>query len=48
MKHKELFERLTKLEEPLDFLEKENKYLKDCLAFYENHKNSRNSSIQPS
>lgn len=48
MKYKELLDRLVKLEARLDFLEKENKYLKQRLAFYENPKNSRNSSIPPS
>jgi len=47
MKYKELLDRLVKLGARLDFLEKENKYLKQRLAFYENPKNNRNSSIPP-
>ncbi len=55
MKYKELLERFTRLESRLDFLEKENKklveeniFLKGRLTFYENPKNSRNSSMPPS
>jgi len=55
MKYKELLERFTRLESRLDFLEKENKklveeniFLKERLTFYENPKNSRNSSMPPS
>ena len=48
MKYRELLNRLSKLELHLDSLKKENALLKERLAFYENPKNSRNSSIPPS
>jgi len=48
MNYRELLNRLSKLEARLDFLEKENALLKERLSFYENPKNSRNSSIPPS
>lgn len=43
-----LIRRLDALEDKVDTLEKENAFLKDRLAKYENPKNSRNSSIPPS
>lgn len=43
-----LIERLETLEKKVATLEKENSFLKERLAKYENPKNSRNSSIPPS
>jgi transposase len=43
-----LIRRLEALEKKVETLEKENAFLKDRLAKYENPKNSRNSSIPPS
>ena len=43
-----LIRRLDALEDKVDTLEKENAFLKDRLAKYENPKNSRNSSLPPS
>jgi transposase len=43
-----LIRRLEALEKKVDTLEKENAFLKERLAKYENPKNSRNSSMPPS
>lgn len=43
-----LIRRLEALEKKVDYLEKENAFLKERLAKYENPKNSRNSSLPPS
>lgn len=48
MELKDFIERLNVLEKDVVILRKENAQLKDRLAFYENPKNSRNSSIPPS
>jgi transposase len=45
---KALIRRLEALEKKVETLEKENAFLKERLAKYENPKNSRNSSIPPS
>ena len=48
MKIAVLIRRLEALEKKVESLEKENAFLKERLAKYENPKNSRNSSIPPS
>lgn len=48
MKIELLIKRLESLEKKVELLEKENAFLRDRLAKYENPKNSRNSSIAPS
>jgi hypothetical protein len=45
---KVLIRRLEALEKKVETLEKENSFLKEGLAIYENPKNSRNSSNPPS
>lgn len=48
MKIELLLLRLEALEKKVALLEKENAFLKESLAKYENPKNSRNNSIAPS
>lgn len=48
MKIELIIQRLNALEEKVASLEKENAFLRERLAKYENPKNSRNSSIPPS
>lgn len=43
-----LIRRLEALEKKVDTFEKENAFLRDRLAKYENPKNSRNGSLPPS
>lgn len=48
MKNEDIIRRLESLEKEVAALKKENAFLKERLAKYENPKNSRNSSIPPS
>jgi len=48
LKIEEIISRLKSLEKDVITLKKENTFLRERLAFYENPKNSRNSSIPPS